>query len=140
MSGRSERRVFSSATCQKKLSFIRISTACNCNQHPKVQTTVTSKIARYRLLFVVAFLVFVLDQITKTWIFYNLELDSYYPPDSIAVISDFFYIVHIGNEGAAWGMLSGYSGILAFFAMFALIAIYLLRHTLELHRLSLIHI
>ena len=102
-----------------------------------MQTTVTSKIARYRLLFVAAFLVFVLDQITKTWIFYNLELDSYYPPDSIAVISDFFYIVHIGNEGAAWGMLSGYGGLLAIFAMIALIAIYLLRHTLELHRKSM---
>ena len=102
-----------------------------------MQTTVTSKIASYRLLFLAAFLVLVSDQITKTWIFYNLELDSYYPPDSIAVINDFFYIVHIGNEGAAWGMLSGYSGLLALFAMIALFAIYLLRHTLELHRKSM---
>ena len=102
-----------------------------------MQTTVTSKIARYRLLFVAAFLVFVLDQITKTWIFYNLELDSYYPPDSIAVINDFFYIVHIGNEGAAWGMLSGYGGLLAVFALIVLFAIYLLRDKLELHRRSM---
>ena len=99
-----------------------------------MQTTVTSKIALYRLLFSVAFLIFVLDQITKTWIFYNLELGSYYSPDSIAVINDFFYIVHIGNEGAAWGILSGYSGLLAIFALIALFAIYLMRHTLELHR------
>ena len=102
-----------------------------------MQSTITSKIARYRILFVAAFLVFVLDQITKAWIFFNLDLDSYYPPDSIAVIDDFFYIVHIGNEGAAWGMLSGYGGLLAVFALIALFAIYLLRDTLELHRKSM---
>ena len=101
--------------------------------HPAI----TSKITRYRILFVMAFLVFAIDQATKAWIFYNLDLDSYYPPDSITVISDFFYIVHIGNEGAAWGMLSGYGGSLAIFAMIALIAIYLMRHTLELHRKSM---
>ena len=102
-----------------------------------MQSTITSKIARYRILFVAAFLVFTLDQITKAWIFCNLDLDSYYPPDSIAVIDDFFYIVHIGNEGAAWGILAGYGGILAAFALIALFVIYLLRHTLELHRKSM---
>ena len=102
-----------------------------------MQSTVTSEIARYRILFVAAFLVFVLDQITKAWIFFNLDLDSYYQPDSIALIDGFFYIVHIGNEGAAWGMLSGYGGLLAVFALIALFAIYLLRDTLELHRKSM---
>ena len=102
-----------------------------------MQSTITSKITPYRLLFVATFLVFVLDQITKAWIFCNLDLDSYYPPDSIAVVDDFFYIVHIGNEGAAWGMLSGYGGLLAVFALVALFAIYILRDTLELHRKSM---
>jgi signal peptidase II len=102
-----------------------------------MQSTITSKIVRYRILFVAAFLVFVLDQITKAWIFFNLDLDSYNPPDSIALIDGFFYIVHIGNEGAAWGMLSGYGGLLAVFALIALFAIYLLRDTLELHRKSM---
>ena len=102
-----------------------------------MQSTITSKIARYRILIVAAFLVLFLDQITKAWIFCNLDLDSYYPPDSIAVIDDFFYIVHIGNEGAAWGMLSGYGGLLSGFALIALFAIYLLRHSLELHRKSM---
>jgi signal peptidase II len=102
-----------------------------------MQSITTSKIARYRILFVAAFLVFLLDQITKAWIFCNLDLDSYYPPDSIAVIDDFFYIVHIGNEGAAWGMLSDYGGLLAVFALIALFAIYLVRDTLELHRKSM---
>lgn len=79
-------------------------------------------------------MVFALDQITKTWVFNNLELNSYNPPDSIPVIQGFFYIVHIGNEGAAWGLLSGYSGWLAVFALFALGIIYKYRHSLELHR------
>lgn len=92
------------------------------------------KFNNYRLLFVSALVVFILDQLTKTWIFNNLELDSYFYPDSIQVIDGFFYIVHIGNEGAAWGMLSGYSGLLAAFALIALFAIYKLRHSLELHR------
>ncbi|MEO0509763.1 MAG: signal peptidase II [Verrucomicrobiota bacterium] len=95
--------------------------------------TTTNKIS-YRLLFAVAIVVFVLDQVTKSWVFNNLPLGSYHYPDSIQIIEDFFYIVHIGNEGAAWGMLSGYSGWLAVFALAALVVIYLLRHSLELHR------
>lgn len=91
-------------------------------------------ISRYRLLFVASTLVFALDQVSKTWIFKNLPLDSYFYPDSIQVIEGFFYIVHIGNEGAAWGMLSGYSGWLALFAVLALYFIYKIRHTLELNR------
>lgn len=95
----------------------------------------TSKTS-YKPLFIVAGIVFVLDQLTKAWIFNNpdLPLDSYFYPDSIEVIKGFFYIVHIGNEGAAWGMFSGYGGVLALFAVIALIAIYILRHSLELHR------
>lgn len=92
------------------------------------------KFLRYRLLLISAFVVFALDQVTKTWIFNNLALDSYYPPEAITVIEGFFYIVHIGNEGAAWGMLSGYGGLLAAFALVALVVIYKMRHTLELQK------
>jgi signal peptidase II len=88
----------------------------------------------YGLLLAIAGVVFALDQITKAWIFQNLRLGSYHPPDSIPVIEGFFYIVHIGNEGAAWGLLSGYSGWLALFALVALAVIYKLRHSLELYR------
>lgn len=95
------------------------------------------KFLRYRLLFAVATVVFALDQITKAWIFRNLPLDSYYPPESITVIEGFFYIVHIGNEGAAWGMLSGYGGLLAAFALVALFVIYKMRQALELHKCSM---
>lgn len=102
-----------------------------------MRPTLPSKLARYRCLFAMAFVVFILDQASKAWIFNNLALDSYYPPDAITVIDGFFYIVHIGNEGAAWGMLSGYGGLLAAFALIALFAIYKLRHSLELHRLPM---
>ena len=95
---------------------------------------ILTKLTHYRLLLLSALVVFILDQLTKTWIFNNLELDSYFPPDSIEIIEGFFYIVHIGNEGAAWGMFSGYGGLLALFAVIALFAIYKLRHSLELHR------
>ena len=90
----------------------------------------------YKQLFIIAAVTFVLDQLTKTWIFNHpeLPLGSYFYPDSIEVIKDFFYIVHIGNEGAAWGMFAGYGSVLALFAAVALFAIYKLRHELELHR------
>ena len=96
--------------------------------------TFAEKLNNYRLLLISAAIVFVLDQITKTWIFNNLPLDSYFPPDSITVIEGFFYIVHIGNEGAAWGILSGQGTLLAAIALIALFGIYKFRHTLELHR------
>lgn len=97
-------------------------------------TTFAQKLNNYRLLLIPAAIIFVLDQITKTWIFNNLALDSYYPPEAITVIEGFFYIVHIGNEGAAWGMLSGQGTLLAAIALIALYGIYRFRHSLELHR------
>jgi signal peptidase II len=95
------------------------------------------RFAKYRILVLTAVVVFALDQATKAWIFENLDLGSYAPPAAITVIEGFFYIVHIGNEGAAWGMLSGYSELLTLFALIALVAIYFLRHALELYRVPM---
>ena len=51
--------------------------------------------------------------ITKVLIQYSIPFESsYFPPDRVTVVEDFFYLVHIGNKGAAWGMFSEYSGIL----------------------------
>ena len=69
-----------------------------------------------------------------------MPLDSYfYPHDEhvIEVIRNFFYIVHIGNEGAAWGMFAGHGEVLALFALVALAAIYKFRHSLELYRIPM---
>ncbi|PXA03949.1 signal peptidase II [Coraliomargarita sinensis] len=98
------------------------------------KTDIFGQISTYKLLLITASVIFLLDQLSKAWIFNNLPLDSYFYPDSIQVIEGFFYIVHIGNEGAAWGMLSGQSGWLALFALLALFVIYKVRHSLELHR------
>ncbi|TVP80409.1 MAG: signal peptidase II [Puniceicoccaceae bacterium] len=99
-----------------------------------MQLSKTERILRYRLLFITAGVIFLLDQASKTWIFKNLELDSYHPPEAITVIENFFYIVHVGNEGAAWGMFSGYGSFLAAFALLALFVIYKMRHALELQK------
>jgi signal peptidase II len=88
----------------------------------------------YKRLLIIALIVFVMDQVTKVWISNILPLDSYFYPDSVEVIKDFFYIVHIGNDGAAWGIFSGYGWLLAIFALIALASIYTFRHSLELHR------
>ena len=94
----------------------------------------------YQRLLITALIVFAADQLSKIWIFNTMALDSYFYPhdaDVIEVIKNFFYIVHIGNEGAAWGMFSGHGEILALFALIALSAIYKFRHTLELHRIPM---
>jgi len=48
-----------------------------------------------------------------------------------------FQLVHIGNEGAAWGILSGYRFFLVLVAVVALAAIYFYRGALELKRASM---
>ena len=95
------------------------------------------KEASYVKLFATVATVLILDQLTKLWITGNIAFNSYFYPqdtDVIEVVKGFFYIVHIGNEGAAWGMFSGHGEILALFTLIALGAIYRFRHSLELHR------
>jgi len=86
----------------------------------------------YRLLLVLATTVFALDQVTKAWIFANLPYPTYGPPVAITVIENFFYLVHVGNTGAAWSMFSGQSNWLALLALFTLGAIYWWRRALGL--------
>lgn len=94
----------------------------------------------YKRLLMIASIVFAIDQLTKLWIFKNIAPESYWYPhdaDVIEVIQNVFYIVHIGNKGAAWGMFSGHGEWLVLVAVLALAAIYIFRHTLELHRQSM---
>ena len=97
----------------------------------------TFQINGYKLLFVIAVTVFALDQLTKIWIFRTLPIDTYWPPESLEVIKNFFYIVHIGNEGAAWGLFQGQETFLTLFALAMLFTIYKCRHSLELKRLPM---
>lgn len=92
------------------------------------------KIIYYRLLNI-AGLICVLDQITKVLIQYSIPFESsYFPPDRVTIIENFFYLVHIGNKGAAWGMFSEYSGLLTLLSFAVLFFIYYFRKQLELQR------
>jgi signal peptidase II len=90
------------------------------------------RIYAYRLLLIILLIVFGSDQITKLWIISRLPLGSYGPYNSITIIPDFFYLVHVGNTGAAWSLLTGKSTLLALVAMGTLLAIFLWRRALGL--------
>ena len=93
-----------------------------------------SKVLYYRL-FVIAGVILVLDQITKILVQYSIPFESsYFAPDRVTIIEDFFYLVHIGNQGAAWGMFSEYSGILTLLSFAVLLFIFCFRKQLELQR------
>lgn len=92
------------------------------------------RLAAYRLLWSLAAAVFALDQATKLWIIARLPYGTYGEPDgAIPVIRDFFYLVHVGNTGAAWSMFSGRSLVLALLAASTLVAIFWWRRALGLH-------
>ena len=93
-----------------------------------------TKVLYYRL-FIIAGVILVLDQITKILVQHSIPFESsYFDPNRITVIEDFFYLVHIGNQGAAWGMFSEYSGILTVLSFAVLLFIFCFRKQLELHR------
>jgi len=86
----------------------------------------------YRRLWVLGIVVFALDQLTKTWINTRLPFGSYGPGASVIVFPKFFYLVHVGNTGAAWSMFAGASLWLALLAGGTLVAIFLWRRQLGL--------
>jgi signal peptidase II len=92
------------------------------------------RISRYRALLILALVVFVADQATKSWIISRMAYPTYGPGSgAITVIPDFFNIVHVGNTGAAWSMFSGKSVMLASLAGATLVAIFFWRRALGLH-------
>lgn len=88
--------------------------------------------------FILTFLaVIALDQITKFLIIKYLPWSPESPVYSfsgkvqpISVIDNFFYIVHITNQGAAWGILSGQTYLLTSIALVTLVAMWFFRHQL----------
>ena len=87
----------------------------------------------YRRLWIVAAIVFVLDQWTKYWINERLPLGSY-GVSGRTVIPGFFNLVHVGNTGAAWSMFAGRSTGLALLAFATLVSIFIWRRPLGLRQ------
>ena len=92
------------------------------------------RVLAYRVLLLLAGGVFVLDQATKLWIEAHLPYGTYGEPGAIPVIRGFFYLVHVGNTGAAWSLFSGNSSALALLAAATLLAIFLWRRQLGLRQ------
>lgn len=85
-------------------------------------TGTMDKLSRHHLIFGLTTLVWlVLDQITKFWIEGNLA----YRLDEIKVIPGFFSIVHAQNPGAAFGLLGGFGNRYVVFAVFTVVALYI---------------
>jgi signal peptidase II len=86
----------------------------------------------YRRLWFVAISVYALDQLTKHAIEARLPYPTFGPPGHIEIMPGFFNLVHVGNTGAAWSILSGRGHWLGMLAVATLIAIYFWRHSLGL--------
>jgi signal peptidase II len=96
--------------------------------------TIFSRLAAYRVLLAIALVIVVSDQLTKVWIVANLPFPTYGEPNAIEVIDGFFYLVHVGNTGAAWSLFTGQSVFLAALAAATLLAIMIWRRALGLHQ------
>ncbi len=91
------------------------------------------RLLKYRWLITISASVLAVDQASKAWIRARLPFNTYGDGSGeIVVIRGFFYIVHVGNTGAAWSMLSGRSLLLAALAAATLVAIFLGRRALGL--------
>ncbi len=98
----------------------------------KSQPDRLERLKAYRLLWVLSFVVLVLDQLTKLWIVDRLPFPSYGPHGWIPIIDGFFHLVHVGNTGAAWSLFTGRSTMLAILALITLGAIFHWRQSLNL--------
>jgi signal peptidase II len=91
------------------------------------------RLLKYRWLISISSAVLAVDQLSKAWIRSRLAFNTYGEAGgAIPVVRGFFYIVHVGNTGAAWSILSGRSLVLAALAAATLVAIYLGRRALGL--------
>ena len=92
-------------------------------------------IRAYRLFWGLALIIIILDQASKAWIRLRIPFESYIGPDAYEIIPNFFYIVHVGNWGAAFGQFQGFGWLFILLAFVFLSAIVVFRNYFELHRL-----
>jgi len=89
-----------------------------------------ARFAAYRRFWTLAAVVLVFDQVTKLLVVAKLPynaLHSHAPGLSVDVMPGFLHLIHVGNTGAAWSILSGRSLLLAGLAAVTLAGIYLWR-------------
>ncbi|MBL9215635.1 MAG: signal peptidase II [Opitutaceae bacterium] len=101
---------------------------------PARAVSVLHRILAYRRFWILALVIFGLDQLTKQWIDARLPLGSYGPGARIEIFPSFLYFVHVGNTGAAWSMFSGNSLGLAVLAFGTLAALFFWRRHLGLRQ------
>jgi len=95
--------------------------------------SLTWRFLKYWRLTAIAASVLAADQVTKAWIAAHLPFNTYGDgAGAIRVVRGFFYIVHVGNTGAAWSLFSGRSLVLATLAAATLVAIFIGRRALGL--------
>jgi signal peptidase II len=95
--------------------------------------SLTFRLLQYQRLLGIAAAVLAADQASKAWITTHLPYPAYGEEGgAIPVVRGFFYIVNVGNTGAAWSVLSGQSILLAALAAGTLVAIFLGRRALGL--------
>lgn len=102
---------------------------------PRTARPWPQRLGAYRRLWWLAAAVFVLDRLTKLWVVHALPynpLHDHFPDLHREVIPGFFYLIHVGNTGAAWSFLSGRSTLLAVLALGTLYALFHWRHALGL--------
>jgi signal peptidase II len=91
------------------------------------------RLLKYKRLLAIAAAVIAADQATKAWIVARLPFGTFGEAyGAIPVVRGFFYIVHVGNTGAAWSIFFGRSKVLAVLAAATLAAIFLCRKALGL--------
>lgn len=94
-----------------------------------------ARVARYRLFFVLSSAVFALDQVSKWFVAARFPFNPRHLHGhnmDRAVVDGFFYLIHVGNTGAAWSMLAGQGVLLATLAALTLAGIFIWRHALGL--------
>jgi signal peptidase II len=105
---------------------------------PALSASRAERIRAYWRLLAIGIAVFVADQLSKAWIASRLPFSPVHPAhfrdglDDIVLVPNFFYLIHVGNTGAAWSLFSGRSVLLAALALATLAAIFVWRRSLSL--------
>jgi signal peptidase II len=73
--------------------------------------------SRYRRLSIIAFVILVLDQVTKLYVDTNFRLH-----ETVPVIDGFFHLTYVRNKGAAFGILADNAVRIPFFITVSSIA------------------